>query len=154
MSPPSRSDADTRYRSGDLLQRAYRHARRMFSQSLSSTRLDPPHFGVLLHLSREEPLSQTQLARRNNSDRTAMVRTLDDLEALGYVVRTPSTLDRRANEITLTTTGRAAFAAARESAGLVTERIFGGLTAQERAQLDALLEKVIRHVESTEVPAP
>jgi DNA-binding MarR family transcriptional regulator len=148
MTEPPPSDAVApRFRTGWLLQRAYRHARRDFIAGLAPTRLEPLHFGVLLTLTHAQPLSQTELAQRNNSDRTAMVRALDDLERLGCVVRRQSARDRRSNDVTITPAGREAFAAAQTASVAVTDRLFGVLSPQERRQLDALLTKVIDHIE-------
>jgi len=126
MTEPPPSDAVApRFRTGWLLQRAYRHARRDFIAGLAPTRLEPLHFGVLLTLTHAQPLSQTELAQRNNSDRTAMVRALDDLERLGCVVRRQSARDRRSNDVTITPAGREAFAAAQTASVAVTDRLFG-----------------------------
>ncbi len=84
-------------------------------------------------------LTQTELARMVGLDKTTMVVTLDELEAAGLAERRPSSKDRRARVIAVTTAGERKVREAEE----ITRRIYADVlaalpTAQRKAFLDAL----------------
>src|SRR4051794_37021778 len=64
------------------------------------------HFHVLQALSIHGPASQRELIDRLNSDNAAMVRIIDELEALGLGRRQPAPTDRRAHSVSITPAGR------------------------------------------------
>src|SRR5689334_20737814 len=70
-------------RIGPLLRLAQRRAARTFSEALRPLGVEGRHYGVLLNLAKHGPLSQRQLIDLTGSDKSAMVRTVDDLEARG-----------------------------------------------------------------------
>src|SRR6266498_2179352 len=83
--------------------------------------------------------TQTQLARMVGLDKTTMVVTLDELESGGLAERRPSSKDRRARVIAVTTAGERKVREAEE----ITRRIYADVlaalpTAQRKAFLDAL----------------
>jgi MarR family transcriptional regulator for hemolysin len=84
-------------------------------------------------------LTQTELARMVGLDKTTMVVTLDELEAAGLAERRPSSKDRRARVIAVTTAGERKVQEAEE----ITRRIYADVlaalpTGQRKAFLDAL----------------
>ncbi|MER7578624.1 MarR family transcriptional regulator [Kitasatospora sp. NPDC097691] len=68
---------------------------------------------------------------------------LETLERRGFVVRTPSTADRRKVDIALTDAGRAAWHEALDVVGREERRLLGVLSADERRTLSDLLRKVM-----------
>lgn len=128
---------------GFLLQLAHRSVHNRYAAALVPLGLSPYHFGVLLHLQRSSKLSQTQLVRRMGSDRTTMVRTVDDLEQSGYVTRTRSTIDRRVNEVTMTEQGATMLERAGAVARAIYDESFRSLDDKQIAELRALLTTVI-----------
>ena len=64
------------------------------------------------------------------------------LESAGLIQRTPSDTDRRTADITLTGEGRVRAAEALEQRNRRHEEMFSCLSAEEKAQLLSLLEKV------------
>lgn len=69
------------------------------------------HGAVLAHL-RPEGVRATDLARLSGQVKQVIGSIIDDLEALGYVVRTPDPVDRRAKLVIPTARGRRQMAAA------------------------------------------
>ncbi|MDI1466059.1 MarR family transcriptional regulator [Catellatospora sp. KI3] len=133
----------TDYVVGLLLRRAHRRASRVFGQALLPLGIEPPHFGVLHTLARLGPLSQRGLIDQLGSDKSAMVRTVDDLERLGYAQRRPAQGDRRAYAVELTPAGRQALADGVAAAQEAAEEFLGDLDQDERATLKSLLTRLL-----------
>ncbi|HEX5406941.1 MAG TPA: MarR family transcriptional regulator [Pseudonocardiaceae bacterium] len=132
-----------RYEIGPLLHRAQRKAATAFTDALRPLGLQSKHFGALLVLRRGHGLSQRELIERLDSDKSSMVRMLDDLESRGLCVRTPDTQDRRAYSVRLTDTGHAVFEQAERHAMKVVDELLSGFTAEESQQLRDLLVRFI-----------
>lgn len=128
---------------GLLLRVAHRVASRTFTEALSGLGIEPRHFGVLLQLARRQPLSQRQLIDLLGADKSAMVRTVDELEHRGLVVRRPAPHDRRAHAIVLTDAGRRLHRDGEEAAIRAGEQIFRRLSPSEHRDLHNLLLKII-----------
>jgi DNA-binding MarR family transcriptional regulator len=128
---------------GLLLRRSHRRAAQSLSQALGPLELDGRHFGVMMTLLRRESASQRELIAAVESDKSTMVRTVDDLVSLGIVVRAPSPTDRRVQLVSLTPTGRATAAEAIERARTVAETVFARLSDDEIRVLGATLEKFL-----------
>ena len=74
-----------------LLRLAHRRAAAVSAAALRPFGLDDRHLGVLRALDRLGPSSQRRLIDALAMDKSAMVRTVDDLERLGLVWRAPAT---------------------------------------------------------------
>jgi DNA-binding MarR family transcriptional regulator len=138
-------------RIGPLLRQAQRHSARTFTTALQPLGIEGRHYGVLYHVDLLGPLSQRRLMDLTGEDRTAMVRTMDDLERLGLAVRRPDPTDRRAHAVELTDEGRRLLVEAKAIAEGVAGAMLGVFAPQERATLLHLLE---RFVTASERPSP
>ncbi|MEU5692954.1 MarR family winged helix-turn-helix transcriptional regulator [Actinosynnema sp. NPDC020468] len=98
---------------------------------------------VLKMLAAVGPCSQQVLAEELRIDRSVMVGVADGLERAGHVRRDRDPADRRAYAVTITPAGRRALARAEKGVPSFLDTAFGGLTAAERAQLTALLGKLL-----------
>src|SRR5215472_17839856 len=76
-------------RIGPLLRQAQRQAGKAFVAALEPLGIQGRHYGVLYQIEVHGPLSQRRLMDLTGEDRTAMVRTVDDLEQLGLAKRQP-----------------------------------------------------------------
>jgi DNA-binding MarR family transcriptional regulator len=141
MSSPRRPSGDADYSIGPLLRLAGRRSSTAFSAELAPLGIEGRHFGVLLQLSRRGPLSQRQLTEFTGSDKSTMVRTIDDLQDRGLVIRQPAVGDRRAYAVDLTDAGRDLFARAEQVAIRVNGKLLAHLDPAERDQLRGLLRK-------------
>ncbi|MGW4565986.1 MarR family winged helix-turn-helix transcriptional regulator [Streptomyces sp. NPDC004561] len=128
-------------RIGPLLRLAQRRAARVFTEALRPLGIEGRHYGVLLNLGTHGPLSQRQLIDLTGSDKSAMVRTVDDLEARGLAVRRPSPADRRAYAVEMTDKGRAVFADASRISDEVGARLLDRMTEDDQELLCTLLER-------------
>jgi DNA-binding MarR family transcriptional regulator len=100
-------------------------------------------FHVLKRLATIGPMTATELARAVDLDGGAMTRQLDQLEAKGYLRRTPHEQDRRALRIELTEAGVALWRHLHESNVATLERAQRDLSADERTKLLDYLQRVL-----------
>ena len=95
----------------------------------------------------DRPVSQGEIARAMNVDRTTMVALVDDLQLKGLVQRRPDLDDRRKNVVELTDAGRSVVRQAAK-AGEQAERDFlGPLSAAEAAQFKKMLRVLLERAE-------
>lgn len=80
--------------------------REVLDDALRPLRLRARHLGPLLIAAEEAPIAQNRLAERAGMDKSAMVRVVDDLHALGLVRREQVPHDRRSYWIKVTPDGR------------------------------------------------
>jgi DNA-binding MarR family transcriptional regulator len=129
---------------GLQLRLAHRRAAALAATVLEPMGITGRHFGVMLMLSRRGVSSQKELIGDLGSDKAGMVRTVDDLDRLGYIERTQSATDRRLYELVLTPAGRSAFAEASKRTQEVTAVLRADLTDDELATLLELLARIVR----------
>jgi DNA-binding MarR family transcriptional regulator len=103
--------------------------------------LSPGRVGILLLLEANPGVPQGRLAQAVSLDRSTMVGIVDMLEERGLIERRRGR-DRRTNGLWLTEDGRALVARLKRRIQAHERRVAARLTAQERAQLLALLEKL------------
>jgi len=103
--------------------------------------LSPGRVGILLLLEANPGVTQSRLAQAVSLDRSTMVGVVDMLEGRGLIERRRGE-DRRTNGLWLTDEGRALMARLKRRIQLHERRVAARLSAQERAQLLALLEKL------------
>jgi len=127
---------------GMLLRVAHARAARAANEGLRPLGLEGRHLGVLLMLEREGPLSQTRLGEHLGADKSAMGRTVDDLERTGAAVRRADPADRRARQVSLTPDGERLVAEAKQVAARTAEGIFRQLNESEQIVLRDLLARV------------
>jgi DNA-binding MarR family transcriptional regulator len=103
--------------------------------------LSPGRAGMLLLIEANPGVPQGRLAEAVRLDRSTMVGVVDTLEERGLIERRRG-LDRRTNGLWLTRGGRLLAARLRRRIERHERRVAGRLTAGQRAQLLALLEKL------------
>jgi DNA-binding MarR family transcriptional regulator len=128
---------------GLLLRLAHRRAAAAFADALRPFDVEDRHFQVLRALDRRGPLSQRQLIDALGSDKSAMVRTVDDLERRGLAWRAPALADRRAYAVELTPAGRDLLADTSRIADAVTGALLADLRPDEQELLRALLRRLV-----------
>jgi DNA-binding MarR family transcriptional regulator len=137
--PPAR---DLSQRVGFLLAQLGTHAHRRFAERLAELDLHPRHFGMLSHLAASEGQSQQALSIALGIHRSAMVALVDDLEGRGLAERRRDPVDRRAYTLYLTRRGRNVLARMQRVAQEHEAELLTALSASERAQLIALLQRL------------
>ncbi|MGD1105028.1 MAG: MarR family transcriptional regulator [Terriglobia bacterium] len=132
-------------RTAFLLQRAHQWTNRTFNEALRTLQIDTPHFEVLSALAACEALTQTQMARCLDIDRSVIVGIVNQLERLGLAQRHPIPRNRLAHTAQITREGRQRLYAAQKIAVPAGGKIFAGLSQSEREQLDRTLLHIIRN---------
>ena len=132
---------------GFLLRKVSTASFNAFSEIVAEHGLHPMHFGMLMILEAEEPVSQHELGHRTGVDPSTMVARMDALEERGLVERVRSSEDRRSYQIRLSAEGRRVLKALRRKAATHGDRFFAPLTERERKELHRLLSKLAAGIE-------
>ncbi|MCL6647342.1 MAG: MarR family transcriptional regulator [Chloroflexi bacterium] len=110
------------------------------------------HGPLLICLEELGPLSQRELSCLLSVDPSDLVRYLDALEELGYVVRQQDANDRRRNLLAITPAGRAMRARYDAMIAVVEAALFGGLAAEDRMTFRRILRQLAREPLRREEP--
>ncbi|WNG51201.1 MarR family transcriptional regulator [Archangium minus] len=113
-----------------------------FAASLSHFGITPARFSTLQLIAANPGLKQTQLGDILGIARSGVMVLIDSLVEQGLVRREPQPDDRRAYGVFLTPAGQTAFEQIRREVLAHDRRISARLSAQERARLLQLLEKL------------
>ena len=128
-----------------LLTQSAAQAQRIISESFAAGGARAYHFRLLATLVEFGPASQAALGRRSCIDRSDVVAALNELEADGYVDRSPDPDDGRRNIITITTSGRRQYRRLTTLVARAQEEIFAPLSPTDRTRLSALLGRLLAH---------
>jgi DNA-binding MarR family transcriptional regulator len=105
--------------------------------------LPPGRVGILLLIEANPGVTQSRLAHAVGLDRSTLVGVLHALQARELLERRRGE-DRRTNGLWLTRSGRTLVAGLKRRIRAHERRVAAALTAEERGQLLALLEKLAR----------
>jgi DNA-binding MarR family transcriptional regulator len=126
-----------------LLTQSAAQASRIVTESFGAVGARTYHFRLLATLIEFGPASQAALGRHSSIDRSDVVAALNELEADGYVDRSPDPTDARRNIITITTAGKRQYKRLTTLVGKVQDEIFAPLSATDRARLTTILTKLL-----------
>jgi DNA-binding MarR family transcriptional regulator len=113
-----------------------------FLDALREVELRPAQFGVLMVISRNPGLRQSEACGVLGIQKANFVPLISELESRGLVVREPGITDRRSYALHLTPRGRAVLQRACELHAQHEARLTGRIGEGGRAQLLALLNKL------------
>ncbi|MFI9724279.1 MarR family winged helix-turn-helix transcriptional regulator [Streptomyces sp. NPDC052396] len=131
-----------------------RHLVRVREQGVADYGLQKHEFDTLHVLAgRGGRATPTELREDLGLAPASVTGRLEALEQREFVVRTPSTEDRRRVDVELTEAGRAAWRSALDVVGREEHRLLGVLTPDERRQLSDLLRRVLLAQEAQARPA-
>ena len=123
-----------------LLQRVARRIR----NNLADGTMSDAKMGVLFRVEKD-PATPSQLAERERVSPPSMNRTLNALEDAGLIARHPDPHDARKVIVTITDAGLALIRETRRLRTAWFTQQLAGLTAAERASLEAVIP-VLRHL--------
>lgn len=106
--------------------------------------LDPRHYLVLTALADLGPVTQQQLTATLGIDRTSIVHVIDTLEQRALAERRRSPTDRRAYAVSITAAGARQLDQLRAALHRAQDAAFEALGPDDRAELTALLGRVLR----------
>ena len=132
-------------RANFLLSQLGFHVAQTFAARLAPLGIAPNHFGLLMHLERNEGNTQQQLADALGIHRKVMVGLLDDLEERDLVERRRHPDDRRAHAVHLTGAARKLLPRVRRVADQHEDEILTPLDVDERARLVTVLQRLAEH---------
>jgi MarR family transcriptional regulator for hemolysin len=130
-----------------LVSRAGRLFMRLVDERLKKLGFGAAHVPVLRALKNGEAMSQTELAALAQIEQPTMAQTLARLQRDGVVRRAPNPVDGRSSLFSLTPKALAKVVAVRDVVARGGHEMVAGLTAEEVAQLGALMRKVIANLE-------
>ncbi|MFF0338647.1 MarR family winged helix-turn-helix transcriptional regulator [Kribbella sp. NPDC004875] len=128
-----------------LLTQSAAQAHRIVTESFAAGGARAYHYRLLATLVEFGPASQATLGRRSFIDRSDVVAALNELEADGYVERSPDPADGRRNIITITTAGKRQYRRLTNLIGKAQEEIFAPLSATDRTKLRSILGKLLAY---------
>lgn len=126
-----------------LLHRAGQVASDVFANEMADLDLTPRQFAVLLTVSQNEGLSQTDLVLLTGIDRSTLADIARRMLKKGLLQRRRTREDARAYAVTLTDEGLRILSAARPKVAAVDERILATLSEDQRATLVADLKAIV-----------
>lgn len=126
------------------LHRAGQCAGDIFLSEMADGGLTPRQFAVLLTVSQNEGLSQTNLVERTGIDRSTLADIIRRMIKKGLLQRRRTKEDARAYAVRLTEEGNRVLKAADPIARRVDERVLSVLTAAERERFLMDLNKIVR----------
>jgi DNA-binding MarR family transcriptional regulator len=131
--------AERRTSPGLLLALLGQEAMRILRDAHAAAELSPRHFQLLGLLHDRGPTSQRDLGRLMGVEPSVLVGLLNPLEARGFVSRQRAAADRRRHVVSLSTAGDAQLVRAAGAQREAEERLFRGLSDEQRRELAALL---------------
>jgi DNA-binding MarR family transcriptional regulator len=140
--PPTLTDS-----TGFLLSWVAANASERFTAALAEAGLTAHQLGVMTLLT-DGPQVQARLSEQLEVFQPVMVTLVNELEAAGLVRRAPHPGDRRAVDVHLEPAGAERLARAGAAMAVVTEEIFGTLSAADRAALHRILLHMTHELES------
>lgn len=127
---------------GHLLRRAHQNDRANFAANTADLKITPQQYAVLLGLSELGPSSQRQLGSQVAMEPGNLHNLLRRIEQRGLIRISPSSRDKRSNELRLTRKGLQLLEKLRPRAEEASAQTLASLSAAEKEQLLSLLEKV------------
>jgi DNA-binding MarR family transcriptional regulator len=119
-----------------------RRLRETSHQALAPWDITPSAFRALRVLGRDGAMRLSELSEHLRIAPRSATEVADTLEARGLAERRPDPADRRATLIGLTEHGASVLDAIRAARGTEAERVFGKLSATDRAHLARILRKL------------
>ncbi|MBK5142409.1 transcriptional regulator SlyA [Budviciaceae bacterium BWR-B9] len=140
-------NSKTEYTLGADIARLVRSWRSIIDLQLKPIGLTQTHWITLYYLNGLPPnQSQIQLAKAIGIEQPSLVRTLDQLEGMGYVRRDPCPCDRRAKQINLTEDAKPILNQVKEVVDGVREGILRGVKDEELATFVNLIRKFEQNI--------
>jgi DNA-binding MarR family transcriptional regulator len=98
---------------------------------------------------RNDGISQLTLGARTDRDKGQIARAVKELEAGGFVIRSPNSSDWRSKSLTLTDSGRDVYARLRAGRRHLASEALAELSVEEKQALQSSLQKMIAALQTT-----
>ncbi|MGB6772276.1 MAG: MarR family transcriptional regulator [Candidatus Dormiibacterota bacterium] len=120
--------------------------RRAFDEALAEAGGSLSAWLVLLNLKIRRPANQRELAEAVGVREATLTHHLNSMDAEGLITRRRDTANRRIHMVELTDAGEEAFLRLRTAAVAFDQRLRAGITDEELASLEDLLDRLVRNV--------
>ncbi|WP_066706712.1 MarR family winged helix-turn-helix transcriptional regulator [Curvibacter delicatus] len=134
---------DYKHAPGHLIRRAHQFSYAVFMEETAAFDVTPVQFAILNALMDTPGEDQVTLAGRVAFDAATSGSVIGRLEAKGWVRREADAQDRRRKLLWVTPEGEQAVQGMKRAVARAQAKILEPLDAQERAQLIALLDKLV-----------
>lgn len=145
---------DWELRLGFLIHDVSRLRRSAFDRCLKPLSVTRSQWWVLAYLSREDGMTQSQLAEELDLGKVAIGGLIDRLEKTGLIRRQPDDTDRRVNRIFMEPKGKQLINRLRKVSHKMNQQILGGMpdSALEQAALtlDAMKRNILTYLQAPE----
>ncbi len=131
---------------------AARIVRRAFDEALAEAGGSLPVWLVLLNLKIRRPANQRELAEAVGVKEATLTHHLNAMDAGGLITRQRDTTNRRIHVVELTDAGEETFIRLRTAAMAFDQRLRTGVTDKEVADLEGLLDRLVRNVAADDEP--
>jgi MarR family transcriptional regulator, transcriptional regulator for hemolysin len=138
---------------GLRLARAAKSVSRAFDDALAEAGGSLPVWLVLISLKSRPVRNQRELADAVGVREATLTHHLNALDAQGLITRRRDPANRRVHQVALTDEGEAAFHRLRGAAMAFNQRLRRGITDDEAAVLEDLLQRLERNVAADSPPA-
>lgn len=128
---------------GYCLFKASARLRMIMDKALEPRKIQVHHLGILKVLKVQGPLSQIDLGDALGFDKASMVKLIDHLESLKFVLRKTDPQDRRIKNVQITPKGIAETETCVMLKGNVEKDFFGSLSIEEREFLRRTIPKLL-----------
>jgi MarR family transcriptional regulator, transcriptional regulator for hemolysin len=128
------------------LARAARIISRAFDDALAAAGGSLPVWLVLLNLKARPMASQRELAEAVGIREATLTHHLNAMDARGLITRRRDPANRRLHVVELSEAGEAAFLSLRDAAAAFDRRLRRGITGQEIAGLEGVLDRLAGNV--------
>ncbi len=126
----------------------YRAFARNLDKLLQGTGVSPAQFFALAHLTVLGAMPQSELAAHLSTSPVSVVKLIDRMERDGWVERQPSPLDRRINQVVLTSQAKAVWSDLKGQATSVVKQAYKGISEKEIDRLKKTLRRIRKNLES------
>lgn len=124
------------------IRRVHQRATAMLSDALAEFNLTAPQWAALAALHHHGPMSQIDLGRSIAMDPATMQGVVVRLTDRGYLLRSPDSLDRRRNLVSLAESGRRVVETAGPAIARAEAELTARLSVEERNRLADLLARL------------
>lgn len=137
---------DFRDNIGKYVSVTWRNMISFMAKKMEPLQIGAGQYAYLFALYSEDGQSQQSLSDRMSVDKAATVRSLNKLEAAGYVKRKPDNLDKRSFRIFLTEKGKAVRPQLEAVVEEVQEVLLGNMSPEEKVVAKRLLRQMAGNI--------
>lgn len=131
-----------RKRVGWLFARTGRKRRKLIERELSATNVYRAQHQILMMLSKDNGISQTEIAKEQECSTATVAVSLKKLEQGGYIKRVVNQEDNRFNQVAITEKGNAVVKQSMDIFYKCDELMFEGFNEPELEQLEKYLDRI------------